>query len=208
MPRFENFDKLPDERKDAVLDSALDAFARNDYAHASCADIAQGAGISKSLLFFYFKNKRELFCRTVMRLTRRMTEAVVDERFWEIDDFFELMDYAASRKSAALAVSPRALEFCLRLYRPAHKDIAGVLNGFIQGATQAICTTYLRNVRWDRFREDVEPERVVHMLVWMAEGYLVERQRSGEAFDLDAMLAEFRIWCELLKRATYKEEYL
>lgn len=79
------------------MDAAAEVFGGEDYARASTADIASRAGVSKSQLFFYFHNKRELYLYVLGALTRRVAETVVDERWYEIDDFFEVMRYAATR---------------------------------------------------------------------------------------------------------------
>lgn len=54
--------------------------------------------MSKGLLFFYCKNKKQLYLRTMDYLYEKVVELVVDDRFWEIDDFFELMEYSATQK--------------------------------------------------------------------------------------------------------------
>ncbi len=206
--RFERFEALPEDRRHAVLDAAAEVFGAEDYGRASTADIARRAGISKSLLFFYFRNKRELYLYVLMALTRRVAASVVDDRWYEIDDFFELMRYAATREVETLRIGPRVLGFFVCAFYSRGKEVSAALDTFMADAVPAMMRTYLPHVCWDRFRDDVDPMRVVRMLVWMADGYLHERLRAGGELDMDAMLAEFLVWSELLKRATYREEYL
>ncbi|MBM6676335.1 TetR/AcrR family transcriptional regulator [Olsenella uli] len=206
--RFERFEALPEDRRRAVLDAAAEVFGGEDYGRASTADIARRVGISKSLLFFYFRNKRELYLYVLAALTRRVASAVVDERWHEIDDFFELMRYAATREVDDLRISPRVLGFFVRAFYSRGKEVSATLDAFMADAVPAMIKTYLPHVRWDRFRDDVDPMRVVRMLVWMADGYLHERLRASGELDMDAMLAEFLVWSDLLRRATYKEEFL
>jgi AcrR family transcriptional regulator len=49
-----------DERRLAILDAALDVFARRGYHAASIDEIAQAAGISKALIYEHFPSKRDL----------------------------------------------------------------------------------------------------------------------------------------------------
>lgn len=44
-----------------ILDAAMRHFAENGYRGASLSKIAKQAGVSKSLIFWYFENKSELF---------------------------------------------------------------------------------------------------------------------------------------------------
>lgn len=205
---FDRFESLPSERKRAVVDSATAEFAENDYAHASTAEIARRAGMSKSLLFFYFRSKRELYLYVLGALIRKFADAIVDERWYEIDDFFEIMRYAATSKAAIAASDPRAIDFFIRAFYPRHRDVSKALDELMHDIVPAMVERYLGHVRWDRFRNDVEPLRTVNMLVWMGDGYLHDRLRTGRPFDFAAMLDEFEIWLNLMKRATYKEEYL
>ena len=52
---------LSPEKQARITNAALEVFARNDYKHASTDDIAAKAGISKGLLFYYFRNKQSLY---------------------------------------------------------------------------------------------------------------------------------------------------
>lgn len=60
-----DFDSLPEERREAMMRASVAAFGQHSYKDASTEDIARSAGISKGLLFFYFRNKRTLYLRTV-----------------------------------------------------------------------------------------------------------------------------------------------
>ena len=133
---------------------------------------------------------------------------MVDERWYQIDDFFELMRHAASRKVALARLSPRTLGFFVRAFYPRHSDVSGALDAFMTDAVSVMVRTYLGHVRWERFREGVDPMHVVRMLVWCGDGYLHDQLRGGGELNMDAMLAEFLTWLDLLERATYQEEYL
>ncbi|MBM6756402.1 TetR/AcrR family transcriptional regulator [Collinsella tanakaei] len=206
--RFGRFENLPEDRRRAIVDAAFEVFGGEDYARASTADIARRAGVSKSQLFFYFRNKRELYLYVLGVLTRRVADAVVDERWYEIDDFFEIMRYAVTRKACFVGLNPRVTEFFVRAFYLGHRDVSGTLDAFMKDAVPAMVQIYLGHVRWDRFREGVDPMRVVRMLVWCGDGYLHERLRGGGELDMEAMLSEFLVWLDWLKRATYREEYL
>ena len=62
------------ERRDAILDVALTAFAEGGYAGTSTEDIAREAGISQPYLFRLFGTKKELFKATVVRCFRETLE--------------------------------------------------------------------------------------------------------------------------------------
>lgn len=57
----ERFFSLPEERQQAIINAGYRVFSRNTYKNSPMSEIAQAAGISKSLLFHYFHNKKELY---------------------------------------------------------------------------------------------------------------------------------------------------
>lgn len=54
-----------DERRNEIIQAAFAAFAANGYAKTTMDDIVQHSGLSKGTLYWYFKNKQELFVATI-----------------------------------------------------------------------------------------------------------------------------------------------
>ena len=57
----ERFFALPEEKQRRIINAGFFVFANNSYRKSPMSEIAGAAGISKALLFHYFKNKRELY---------------------------------------------------------------------------------------------------------------------------------------------------
>lgn len=66
--RTGTFDKLPEDRQNAILDASARVFARKGYFQAGIVEICQAAEISNGALYKYFENKQGLFI-TVARRT-------------------------------------------------------------------------------------------------------------------------------------------
>ncbi|RMG94039.1 MAG: TetR/AcrR family transcriptional regulator [Chloroflexi bacterium] len=60
MPK-ETFFNLPEEKRQQILNVAIDEFATNTYAQASVNRIVEKAGIAKGSFYQYFKSKKDLF---------------------------------------------------------------------------------------------------------------------------------------------------
>lgn len=60
MPK-QTFLNLPEEKRKAFLEIALDEFANNDYNTASVSKIVEKAGIAKGSVYQYFEDKQDLF---------------------------------------------------------------------------------------------------------------------------------------------------
>jgi len=67
----------PDARRALLLDAALDTFVTQGYAPSGLAEIADAAGVSKTLLYHYFPDGRpELYREVVTRLTHPALDEV------------------------------------------------------------------------------------------------------------------------------------
>lgn len=201
------FETLPEERQEALVNAAVETFGRNDYKSASTEEIARKAGISKGLLFFYFKNKHELYLYLMEHLMEKVSALVVDDAFYEIDDFFDLLIYASEKKRVVLEKFPYVLEFSIRAYYPEHKDVKETMNGWTQRQIDLMFRTYFKNVRFEKFRDDIDPKHILDQLIWLADGYLHQQRSLHHRIDIDAMMQEMYSWCDMLKLYAYKEEY-
>ena len=202
------FGRLPKERREAIARASIEAFGRNDYKGASTDDIARAAGISKGLLFFYCKSKRQLYLRTLEYLYDRVIEIVADDDFWEIDDFFELITYAAQRKMAMMRRFPWALSFCIRAFYPEHRDIKDNVSNWTWRQTDMVFKRFFANVDWGKFRDGVDARHVFDMLIWLTDGWMHQRRATHGVVDMDVLMREFLTWCDMLRAWAYKPECL
>jgi AcrR family transcriptional regulator len=61
MPRTaEQYQEIREEKKQLIMDTALELFAKEGFHKTSISTIARNAGIAKGLLYNYFKSKEEL----------------------------------------------------------------------------------------------------------------------------------------------------
>lgn len=64
------------ERRQQLLDVALETFGRGGYAEASMAEIAAAAGITKPVVYQHFVSKRALFLEVLRECGRRMVSQI------------------------------------------------------------------------------------------------------------------------------------
>jgi AcrR family transcriptional regulator len=57
----ETFFNLPDDKRQAILDLAIEEFAAHDYKNASISRIVERAGIAKGSFYQYFADKKDLY---------------------------------------------------------------------------------------------------------------------------------------------------
>ena len=65
-----------DKRRHEILEKALEVFTEEGYEDVTFQKIADRCGITRTTLYIYFKNKREIFLWSIKQLTSRMEESL------------------------------------------------------------------------------------------------------------------------------------
>ena len=74
-PRYQ---RRKEDRPQEITEAAFDAFAEKGYASTRVEEVASRAGVSKGLLYLYFKTKEELFKAVVKNVVVRRIDALIE----------------------------------------------------------------------------------------------------------------------------------
>ncbi|MFQ5609958.1 MAG: TetR/AcrR family transcriptional regulator [Woeseiaceae bacterium] len=74
-PRYQ---RRKEDRPAEITAAAFEAFADKGYAATRVEEVAQRAGISKGLMYLYFKTKEELFKAVIRSVVGRRLDALID----------------------------------------------------------------------------------------------------------------------------------
>ena len=86
----ERFFDLKKDRQDRIINGAMRIFAENGYRHASTDEMVAAAGISKGLLFHYFKSKKGTWMFLYEYCTRYMLIEMREAERRHGCDFFDM----------------------------------------------------------------------------------------------------------------------
>lgn len=73
-PRYR---RRKEDRPEEIAAAAFDAFAANGYAATRVEDVAKRAGVSKGLLYLYYKTKEELFKAVIRNVVVRRIDVLI-----------------------------------------------------------------------------------------------------------------------------------
>lgn len=112
---YSSFEKLPEEKRNLILRISMEEFVQNGYYKASTDTITNRAGISKGILFHYFKNKKGLF----LYLTEHIRDMLEQKTRVEIgaiqeDDYFERIKNMMIIKYRIALGYPLETEFAMK----------------------------------------------------------------------------------------------
>jgi len=202
------FFTLSQRKQMRIIEAGIDVFGEFGYQKANTDDIAAKAGISKGLLFYYFHNKKEFYLFLYDFFEKMILKMLPLEDIQDIDDFFDLLDYATKKKLMIVAKYPSLMNFIVKACYSQKDDISLEMNQKMQSTIEHVFQVYFQYIDMTRFKDEIDFKQIYHMLLWMAEGYLLEKQRLGQHWSVEDMLNEFEIWKNLFKKMCYKEEYL
>lgn len=203
----ERFLALPEAKQRSIINAGFQVFGQHEYKRASTEEIARLAGISKGYLFYYFHNKKELYLYLYETAINLSCEIMDDPRFQTISDFFELMEYTAEKKAAMAARYPFLTPFILRALYDGSEELRPELNRKILHDLQMAKADGLRNIDFSKFKSEVDPAYLVHLMQWAGEGYILELQRSKKKITVEAIMPQARQMLAFFKKMTYREEY-
>ena len=100
----------PDLRQERILEAAAEVFAARPYADVSLGEVAEAAGVSRSLVSHYFSNKRGLFVEVMRRFADEAPEAVRTDRSLPVEQMVEAnveswLELAERHRETAIAMA-------------------------------------------------------------------------------------------------------
>lgn len=194
----ERFFSLPPERQQAMINAGYRVFSQNSYKNSPMSEIAAAAGISKSLLFHYFHNKKELYLFLWDKCARLTIEFLTKYDCYGQMELFESMERGMRAKLEIIRLYPDMAAFTIKAFY--EKDIE------ISAAVQESYHKYF-NLKADKARLNFDPEQFVpgldismmyREMYWASEGYLWEMVQRGE-IDLGRMEKDFTKLIEFWK---------
>ena len=119
------FFELPLEKQERIIKAAYMVFAHDNYKNASMSRIADDGGISKSLLFHYFQNKKDLYLYLWENINRISNEIELKYYYKETSDFFEAMTQKVLARCEFMRTAPDEYLFSLQALFAENPEIRG-----------------------------------------------------------------------------------
>lgn len=186
----QKFFSLPPEKQQAILNAGYRVFSQNSYKNSPMSEIAQAAGISKSLLFHYFRNKKELYLFLWDTCAKTTIEFLTKYDCYGQKELFVSMERGMRAKMEIIRRYPDMGSFTVRAFYETDPEICA-----------AIQESYHRyfNLKADMTRLNLDPEQFIpgldipmmyREMYWASEGYLWEMVQRG-GLDAAQMEADF-----------------
>lgn len=198
---------IPEDKREAIINASIDEFAKHEYKHAILENIANNANISKSLLLYHFKSKKNLYSYIYNYVSEYLESIIADSDFYEITDFFELMEYSFYKKLEMMERYKSIFDFILKGYFDESEDVKEIVNKY-RNKKQIDISSYFKNIDASKFRDDVNMQDIIQMITYTSEGYLQSRKNMSIKIDKEDMIKQYSKWMKMFRQISYREEYL
>lgn len=175
----EKFFSLPAEKQQRILSAGFYVFSQNSYKKSSMNEIAQQAQISKSLLFFYFRNKRELYLFLWDQACTLTVDYLTDYHCYEPGDLFQMMERGMDAKLALMEQYPYIANFAIRAFFEKNKEVTGEIQASYRKYFSLKATQALSRVDPKDFIPGLDLNMMYRQMFLASEGYLWEMMQQG-----------------------------
>lgn len=199
---MEKFEQLSEEKKQLIINAAMEEFTLKGFLDASTNVITRKAGISKGALFHYFGSKQRLYDYLLKFVVDRMRLELLDN-FPEEKDLIELFIKVGAKKAQMAKTHPTIFEFLYRAYKD---DPEGMLyQEVMKDALAEFQSLIYRSIDTSRFRPGIEPATAIDMCTWVSEGVGKRYAEQHADMDADLMMKEGKKALDALRIMLYKE---
>lgn len=166
------FYSLPQERQRQMLNAGYKVFSSFPYRKAPTSSIAEAVGISKSLLFHYFENKKGFYLYLFETALKTADSISDEENLTGETDFFMYIIKNLRREIRLMSKYPYMLRFLNVAYfetdPQVSSDIKLIKERYMKNNTYDI----LENIDRSRFKDPEAPEKLLKLITLAVEGYM------------------------------------
>lgn len=185
------FYSLPIQKQEAVINAGFNVFSKNSYKKSPMSEIAAAAGISKSLLFHYFHNKKELYLFLWEKCAGFTIEALERSGCYHQKDLFDTLYIGMRAKLQIMRQYPDLGAFAMKVYYEKDPDVCQDILKIIERYTAYKANATLMGFDPEQFIPGLDLEMMYHDMYWATEGYLWEKIQQGR-LDVDEIEQDFK----------------
>ena len=182
---------LPEEKQRRILNAGFHVFAKDSYKKSSMQEIADKAGISKSLLFHYFKNKKELYLFLFDSCCAITVKKMEEGGTYEQKDLFASIDEGTKVKMALMKEYPDMAVFAIRAFYEDDPEVSGDVKQSMERYLSIHARRKLEEVDPEEFKDGIDLKMMYKEMYWASQGYLFELLQQGK-IDFEKMEEDYK----------------
>lgn len=187
----EKFFALSKEKQNRIINAGYRVFSKNSYKKSPMNEIAFEADISKSLLFFYFKNKKEFYLFLMKTAEETTMKYLLDSGCYQETDIFEMMYKGLEAKIKLMRQYPDMSNFALKAYYEDDDEVKNELRKIIAPYSRLSTNKSLPPLDPSLYKDGLNLRLMYQDMYLASEGYMYNMQQTGKV-DVDKVLKDYR----------------
>ena len=201
----ERFFLLPEEKQQAIINAGYRVFSQNSYKNSPISEIAGAAGISKSLLFHYFHNKKELYLFLWENCAKITIEFLTRYNCYEQKDLFDSMERGMKAKMEIVRLYPDMANFTIKAFYEKDEEISAAVQESYHKYFNLKADKTLLNLNPEQFIPGLDIPMMYRDMYWASEGFIWEMVQRDNV-DMDEMEKGFSKLIEFWKSIYLRKE--
>ncbi|MCH5205195.1 MAG: TetR/AcrR family transcriptional regulator [Oscillospiraceae bacterium] len=201
----EKFYSLPEEKQQKIINAGFLVFSQNSYKKSPMNEIADCAGISKSLLFHYFRNKRELYLFLWDKACKITIEYLTEYGCYEPTDLFEMMERGMRAKIHMMTKYRSMTAFVLKAFYEKDPEVSPAIHDSYQKYFDIKAQGALSRVDPNDFVDGFDLNMMYREMYLASEGYLWEIIQWDGELDVQKLEKDFEDMLKFWKKIYLKK---
>lgn len=203
------FEQIEPEKRERILNAALDEFSHNSYKNASTNGIVKKAGISKGLLFHYFNSKKEFY----LSVYQYFLAFILEEYYKKIDadnkDILLRLRQSIMLKLEIFQKYPLIYRYLIRASIETDGDIYNEMTELNNNLKISGYAKAFSDVDTSKFTDGIDTAKAINLIIWSLEGYAYSLTGKYDMNNIDSALfekivAEIDTYIDVLEKSFYK----
>ncbi|MGX1901629.1 TetR/AcrR family transcriptional regulator [Thermolongibacillus altinsuensis] len=217
---YSAFEKQPQEKKDLIIKVSIEEFVKNGYEKTSTDVITRRAGISKGILFHYFKSKKNLYLYLVNYVLDLLTEKTMEAfRKIQSDDYFErIKEIALLKQKLAVQYLQESQFISDALVNPpvaVKKEMEEIIKKYYETYQGDFLLehVYIKDlIQTEKLRDDISVDTVVNMTMLIVDQLsnkywaLYKNKQIDIMNSMESSIRELDDYLKIVKYGIYKPE--
>lgn len=196
----EKFYTLPEEKQRRIINAGFHVFSQNSYRKSPMSEIADAAGISKSLLFHYFLNKKELYLFLWEEGAKVTIQYLEKYGCYEKCGFFEQMERGMKAKLHIMNRYPDMGLFMLKAYYEKDSEVSGEIQECYQRYKNGEASRTFEELKQEDFVPGIDLEMMHRDMHMASTGYLWEIMHQQKPIQLEKLQQDFSKMIQFWKK--------
>lgn len=206
---FSKFFSVDEEKQAKIINAGMKQFSQKGFSLASTNEIVKDAGISKGLLFHYFRNKKDLFLFLYDYGVDLIMKEMNEKLDWNQRDFFIKWKEIVLLKIELARKYPELFTFLQAVLNEEAVEVKGELDHKNKALMANAYDRFFKDIDTSKFKDNIDVQKAMNIVIWTMEGFGNQEQEKNKFMPLDQIrleeiVAEMELYLGVLRQMFYK----